>query len=488
MLFNSYEYIYFFLPVTFAIYFYLNKKRLVKLGQVFLVFSSLFFYAWWNISYLPILISSIFFNYSIGRWLILDKCSSLINKKCFLVGGIIGNLVLLGYFKYYDFFVINVNNVFNLGVSKLHLALPLAISFFSFQQIAYLIDSYRGEAKEYNLLNYAVFVSFFPQLIAGPIVHHQEMMPQFANLKNKLINYKNIVFGLFIFCVGFFKKAVIADTFSVWASKGFDNGYNLNLFEAWVTSLSYTFQLYFDFSAYADMAIGAALLFNIKIPANFNSPYKAVDIQDFWRRWHITLSRFLRDYVYFSLGGNRNGDLRAYVNVLMTFLIAGLWHGASWMFVLWGGLHGSALIVHRAWRQAGLELNKVFSWFITFNFVNLTWVFFRAKDFADAVRVLKGMVGLGGIALPHFWATQLDFLSPYGVMFGNMLGAVGGQRQTPLWILVFLFVVVFCKNSNHRLGDFKSNVYSLIYVELILITAIFFHEIHEISEFIYSNF
>jgi alginate O-acetyltransferase complex protein AlgI len=488
MLFNSYEYIFFFLPATFIVYFYLNKKRLVKLGQTFLVVSSLFFYAWWNISYLPILISSIFFNYSIGRWLALDKCSFLINKKCFLVGGIVGNLVLLGYFKYYDFLVNNANDVFNLGISNLNLALPLAISFFTFQQIAYLIDSYRGEAKEYDLISYAVFVSFFPQLIAGPIVHHKEMMPQFANLKNKLIDYKNIALGLFIFCVGFFKKTVVADNFAVWASSGFDNGSNLNFFEAWVTSLSYTFQLYFDFSGYADMAIGAALLFNIKIPANFNSPYKALDIQDFWRRWHITLSRFLRDYVYFSLGGNRNSNLRTYGNVLMTFLIAGLWHGASWMFVLWGGLHGFALIVHRAWKKAGWELNKVFSWFITFNFVNFTWVFFRAEDFTDAVRVLKGMVGLGGIALPHFWATRLDFLIPYGVSFGNMLGAIGGQRQTPLWIVIFLFVVLFCKNSSNRLDDFKSTVYSLIYVELILIISIFFHEINAISEFIYFNF
>jgi alginate O-acetyltransferase complex protein AlgI len=488
MLFNSYEYIFFFLPATFAVYFYLNKKRQVILGQIFLVASSLFFYAWWNIAYLPILISSIFFNFSIGRWLILDKFSSLINKKCFLIGGIIGNLALLGYFKYSDFLVTNLNDAFNLGISSLNLALPLAISFFSFQQIAYLIDSYRGEAKEYDLLNYTVFVSFFPQLIAGPIVHHREMMPQFANLKNKLINYKNIAFGLFIFSIGFFKKTVIADNFAVWASHGFDNGSNLNLFEAWGTSLSYTFQLYFDFSGYADMAIGAALLFNIKIPVNFNSPYKALDIQDFWRRWHITLSKFLRDYVYFSLGGNRNGDLRAYGNILMTFLIAGLWHGASWMFVLWGGLHGLALIIHRAWKQVGLELNDVLSWFITFNFVNFTWVFFRAKEFPDAIRVLKGMVGMGGIALPHFWATRLDFLIPYGVSFGNMLGAVGGQRQTPLYILVFLFVVVFCKNSNQRLDDFKSSVYSLIYVELILIISFFFHEINEISEFIYFNF
>jgi D-alanyl-lipoteichoic acid acyltransferase DltB (MBOAT superfamily) len=335
LLFNSYEFIFAFLPITFFIYFYLNHKRLTEASKVFLVVSSLFFYSWWNPVYLPLILVSMVFNYVIGTSLTKDEEHKKVSKKQLLTIGIVGNIGLLGYFKYSDFFIGNFNLAFGSDIPLLHLALPLAISFFTFQQIAYLVDSYRQETKEYDFLNYAVFVTFFPQLIAGPIVHHKEMMPQFANARNKVKNYKNIALGLFIFSIGLFKKVVIADTFAVWARAGFDTATTLNLFEAWATSLSYTFQLYFDFSGYTDMAIGAALLFNIRLPINFNSPYKATNIQDFWRRWHITLSRFLKDYVYIPLGGNRKGNFRTYNNLMATFIIGGIWHGAGWTFVFW---------------------------------------------------------------------------------------------------------------------------------------------------------
>ena len=217
------------------------------------------------------------------------------------------------------------------------------------------------------------------------------MMPQFANKFNLIKNYKNIATGLFIFSIGLFKKVVIADTFSLWATDGFDVAKTLNFFEAWATSLSYTFQLYFDFSGYCDMAIGLALMFNIKLPINFNSPYKALDIQDFWHRWHITLSRFLRDYIYIPLGGNREGRCRTYINLMIVFLIGGLWHGAAWTFVFWGFLHGAAIIIHRIWKTLNYKLNKILAWFITFNFINITWVFFRARSWDDAIKILKGM-------------------------------------------------------------------------------------------------
>ncbi len=257
----------------------------------------------------------------------------------------------------------------------------------------------RGETKEYDFLNYALFVTFFPQLIAGPIVHHKEMMPQFASRWNMVKRYKNIALGLFIFSIGLFKKVVIADTFAVWATAGFDTATTLNLIEAWATSLSYTFQLYFDFSGYTDMAIGIALLFNIKLPINFNSPYKALNIQDFWRRWHMTLSRFLRDYIYIPLGGNRKGEFRTYTNLLATFLIGGLWHGAGWTFIFWGFLHGLALVIHRVWQSLGFKMNKILAWFITFNFVNMAWIFFRAKEWDDAIKVLSGMFSLDNVVI-----------------------------------------------------------------------------------------
>ena len=340
------------------------------------MFSSLFFYSWWNIIYLPLILGSVLFNYIIGVSLSKRSDHTQIRKKQLLAFGIIFNIFLLGYFKYADFFIHNVNYISNTNFPTLGLVLPLAISFFTFQQITYLVDSYKKETKEHDFLNYAVFVTFFPQLIAGPIVHHKEMMPQFANVRNKVKNYKNIVLGIFIFSIGLFKKVVIADTFALWATHGFDVANTLNIFEAWATSLSYTFQLYFDFSGYTDMAIGAALLFNIKLPINFNSPYKALNIQDFWKRWHITLSRFLRDYVYIPLGGNRKGKYRVYSNLLVTFLIGGLWHGAGWTFIFWGFLHGVAMAVHRVWKELNFTVNKYLAWFVTFNFLNASWVFF----------------------------------------------------------------------------------------------------------------
>jgi D-alanyl-lipoteichoic acid acyltransferase DltB (MBOAT superfamily) len=250
----------------------------VVASKAFLVGASLFFYSWWNVAYLPLILLSMFFNYGVGKALRKEGKSS----KLLLSVGIIANLLLLGYFKYRDFFVENINYLLEEKIALLHLALPLAISFFTFQQIAYLVDSYRKETKEYDFLNYALFVTFFPQLIAGPIVHHKEMMPQFAAKENWVKNYAHIATGIFIFSIGLFKKVVIADTFAIWATKGFDESVSLDMLAAWSTSLSYTFQLYFDFSGYTDMAIGVALLFNIKLPINFNSPYKATSIQDFW--------------------------------------------------------------------------------------------------------------------------------------------------------------------------------------------------------------
>jgi len=304
------------------------------------------------------------------------------------------NLALLGYFKYTDFFISNMNAVLATNVPMQNIVLPLAISFFTFQQIAYLVDSYRGQTKKYSLLNYLIFVTFFPQLIAGPIVHHKEMMPQFYAAKNLLHNYRFIALGLFIFSIGLAKKIILADTFSIWATAGFDGQQALGFYAGWATSLSYTFQLYFDFSGYTDMAIGAALMFNIRLPINFNSPYKATDIQDFWRRWHMTLSRFLRDYVYIPLGGNRIGPYRTYFNLFATFLLGGIWHGASWMFVTWGALHGAALIVHRLWHKLGLRMWRWLAWCVTFLFINITWVFFRATDMQSATRVLGAMANL----------------------------------------------------------------------------------------------
>ena len=483
MLFNSYEFIFMFLPITFLLYFYLNHKRLTEASKGLLVFSSLFFYSWWNIAYLPIILTSMLFNYLLGNT--LANSSSKFSKKSTLVFGIAINIALLGYFKYADFLIENFNFTFDSNIGLLNLALPLAISFFTFQQISYLVDSHRGEIKEYNFLNYGLFVTFFPQLIAGPIVHHKEMMPQFGEVKNKVKNYKNIIMGLFIFAMGLFKKVVIADTFAVWATAGFDTATTLNLLEAWITSLSYTFQLYFDFSGYTDMAIGAALLFNIKLPINFNSPYKAKDIQDFWRRWHITLGRFLKDYVYIPLGGNRKGEFRTYQNLLATFIIAGIWHGAGWTFLLWGFLHGLALVIHRAWSTLGFKLWTWVAWLITFNFINATWVFFRAKEWEDAMKVLSGMLDFNALVLPIFFETRLAMFKDH-IEFAGFLPNIQGSYNTVAWILGGFVLILFFKNSMEKLKAFKpTTLHAVLFVILFVIS---FYKLSGYSEFLYFRF
>ncbi|HIC43930.1 MAG TPA: MBOAT family protein [Sulfurimonas sp.] len=485
MLFNSYEFIFAFLPLSFFIYFYLLSLRLVAGAKGFLVFASLFFYSWWNISYLPIILASMLFNYSVGTALNSTKEKIKVSKKILLSFAIMANISLLGYYKYSDFFLENFNLLIGSNVNLLHLALPLAISFFTFQQVAYLVDSYRGETKEYDFLNYALFVTFFPQLIAGPIVHHKEMMPQFASKWNMIKRYKNIVAGIFIFSIGLFKKVVIADAFAQWANSGFDVAGQLNLIEAWITSLSYTFQLYFDFSGYTDMAIGIALLFNIKLPMNFNSPYKALDIQDFWRRWHITLSRFLKEYIYIPLGGNKNGSFNTYTNLLATFLLGGIWHGAGWTFLIWGFLHGIALIVHRLWQKLGIKLPKLLAWFITFNFINIAWVFFRAKEWNDSVKVLSSMFSLDYVVLPNAFKSTLSFLQEYGVEFGRFTNMLDRGKAMAFIAIGFILILVF-KNSMQKLDTFEITRRSALISGLVFLIA--FLSLSKASEFLYFNF
>lgn len=490
MLFNSYEFIFFFLPITFGIYFWLNKKRLTQASKAWMVFASLFFYSWWNIIYLPLILGSILFNFTIGSTITrinsAQPSKKGISSKAVLAFGIVSNILLLAYFKYMDFFITNANLLAGTHWELMHIVLPLGISFFTFTQIAYLVDAYRDEVKEMDYLNYTLFVTFFPHLLAGPILHHKEMMPQFDSLKSKVINYKNIAMGLFLFSIGIFKKVVIADTFAEWANAGFATEHALNFFEAWATSLSYTFQLYFDFSGYTDMALAVALMFNIKLPINFNSPYKALNIQDFWRRWHITLSRFLRDYIYIPLGGNRNGEFRTYSNLFTVFLVGGLWHGASWMFVIWGALHGIAIVLHRAWQQMGKKMNTLLAWFITFNFINFTWIFFRANDWDDALKVIKGMLGLSGFMLPEKYAKGLMFLQQYGVEFGGVFGDIQGKAQTIVYIIVATIITLKLKNAMEMIRDFQPTRLNLFFAMALFFTAL--SMMSRVSEFLYFNF
>lgn len=480
MLFNSLSFILLFLPISVIVYYFLIQKRIILGARLWLVAVSLFFYAFWNVYYLPLILISMAINFTLGST--ITSSDVRLNKRFLLILGVIFNIGALAYFKYTDFFISNVNLIFHTSIPFQHIALPLAISFFTFQQVAYLVDCYKGLTKDYDILSYTLFVSFFPQLIAGPIVAHYEMMPQFMKISNLVKNYKNIFLGIFIFLIGLFKKIVIADTYAQFATIGFDELKTLDFWGGWFTSLSYTVQIYFDFSGYCDMAIGSALMFNIYLPINFNSPYKALNIKDFWRRWHITLSRFLRDYLYIPLGGNRKGELRSFSNVFTVFLLGGLWHGAAWTFVIWGALHGLANIIYRLWEKLNIKLNKFIAWFITFNFINITWVFFRAQNFSDALKVISAMFSTPTIVNEKWWRIKY-YLTAFDI-----------KSNTFYALILILIACVILPNSSQILEKLsyiknKKAIYIIASV-MALATCILLAKIVIIpySEFIYFNF
>ncbi|MGI0489261.1 MBOAT family O-acyltransferase [Pantanalinema rosaneae CENA516] len=412
MLFNSLEFIFLFLPLTLVGFFHLGTRSQYHLALAWLLASAIFFYSWSNPTNVIVLLSSVLLNYGIGA-VLNEQIHLAISKKVTLFIGVLLNLSFLGYFKYANFFIETTNSLFdtNLYISKI--ALPLGISFFTFQQIAYLVDSYRGETKSnYSFLHYATFVTFFPYLLAGPINHHKAIITQFFDRTLYRLNLENITIGITLFSLGLFKKVVLADGVAPYANQVFTaashQDVSLTLFEAWLGALAYTLQLYFDFSGYSDMAIGIAKLFGIQLPINFNSPYKSLSIIEFWRRWHITLSNFLRDYLYIPLGGNRKGEIRRNINLMITMLLGGLWHGAGWSFVLWGGLNGVYLLINHQWRSYrqriwGQDLNpspywsRFLSGLITFIAVVIGWVFFRARDMHTAWIMLQGMVRVQGL-------------------------------------------------------------------------------------------
>ncbi len=486
MLFNSYGFILLFLPITLIVYFFLNRNRLTTAATAWLVLASLFFYSYWDVKYLALILGSIVFNFGIGSALRRPRREGGGKgpSRAVLVVGIVGNVGLLGYYKYTDFFIRNLNALTGLDIALQKIVLPLGISFFTFTQIAYLVDVYKGKVKEYDFLRYSLFVTFFPHLLAGPIIHHAEMMPQFADLRKRVLNYRNLSLGLYLFFIGLFKKVIIADELARVATTGFDAMPHLTLIEAWVASLSYTLQLYFDFSAYTDMALGASWMFNIRLPFNFDSPYKAVNIADFWRRWHMTLSRFLRDYIYIPLGGNRQGDVKTYRNLLLTFLVGGIWHGAGWTFVFWGFLHGAATLIHRIWSTLNIRMHRCLAWLLTFLFVNIAWVFFRARTWNDAIKVLAGMFGMEGVKLPRS-AEKIAWFKAHGVEFGDLFFKAM-DRNIIYYVVVGFLIALLAKNSNQMGDAFKPTRRTAVFVIIISIYALL--SMNRVSEFLYFNF
>jgi alginate O-acetyltransferase complex protein AlgI len=481
MLFNSYVFIFLFLPITWLIYFSLNKFKLVDLSKSFLLGSSLFFYAYWNPKYLPLILVSILLNYSLTNQILGETSEK--RKKLLFYFGLTFNLGLLGYYKYTDFFLENLGLLTSIEFQTLSIILPLGISFYTLQQVAYLVDVYQGISGEKRLVDYALFVTFFPQLIAGPIVHYDEIMPQLQSLKSKVFSPQNFAKGLFIFTVGLSKKVLIADTLSPWVTEGFSNTQTLHFFSAWGTSLSYTLQLYFDFSGYSDMAIGLGYLFNIKIPQNFNSPLRAGNINDFWAKWHMTLSIFIRTYIFTPLVKLMPKSTFGYsmIAMFLAMTIAGIWHGAAWTFVIYGMIHGIAIIIHYYWKKRKRKLPYFLAWLITFNFVNISFIIFRAPTLTHAKHILLGMLGLQGIQLPKM---GLNFLTKLGAKMGPYMT---NEENLQLLFIMLGFLIIFKADNSTLLQDqFRPRKRLAFFAGLLFVLCLF--GLNRVSEFIYFNF
>ncbi|MFB2936419.1 MBOAT family protein [Aerosakkonemataceae cyanobacterium BLCC-F154] len=485
MLFNSYTFIFGFLPIALIVFFTLTKFRFINLARTWLLIASLAFYANWNISYLPLLLISISFNYLMSSC--IEQAQPNTEKaKIFLWLGICFNLGLLGYYKYANFFVSSLGQILQTNWQIPQIILPLGISFYTFIQIAYLVDSYNGKAKQSNFFTYSIFVSFFPHVIAGPISDNKDVIPQFQKLRNYVFSHKNMAMGLALFILGLAKKVLIGDNIAAWVTPVFNNASQVSFIEAWVGALSYTLQLYFDFSGYSDMAIGLGLMLNINLPINFNSPYKAFSISDFWRRWHITLSNFLRDYLYIPLGGSRRGEIRRYSNLIITMLLGGLWHGAGWTFIIWGVLHGMYLSINHWWKLHGKALPKSLGWTITFLAVVVSWVFFRARNAADAWQILQTMIGTKGIVISSNYESLFGWLSPIGVKFSQTFPYLKGGGESLIVIAALLVCVTVLPNTNQMLQWFKPNL--LWVVSLTTIAALCLLSLNRVSEFLYFQF
>jgi alginate O-acetyltransferase complex protein AlgI len=515
MLFNSYEFLCFFFPLTCAGFFALCGRGWTRAAAGWLGLMSIVFYGYWSPRYVLLLLGSIAVNFFLGQLLL--KCragESRLQAKHVLTVAVAANLATLAYFKYANFFVDSLRQSSGLDVQLAPIVLPIGISFFTFTQIAFLVDTYQGKVREARFIPYLLFVSYFPHLVAGPVLHHAEMMPQFGKAETYRFRIDNVVSGMTLLGIGLFKKVILADGIQPFVAPAFDAAPTqiLTGFEAWGAVLAYSLQLYFDFSGYSDMAIGLSRVFNVELPLNFASPYKASNISEFWRRWHMTLSRFLRDYLYFPLGGNRHGRARRYLNLLITMLLGGLWHGAAWTFVIWGGLHGVYLAINHAWQAASGRIAGSSRWLdsrfataagvlVTFVAVTVAWTFFRASSLDAALRMLAAMSGANGWVLPAEWKGALDTAlgaAAGGLRFDDLI-AFAGLRQV-MWIAALLALAWLCPNSQEimaALGRMRPldvrvratlgwSAFGALAASVMLLAIV--SASRGISEFIYFNF
>ncbi|MBD5522345.1 MAG: MBOAT family protein [Lachnospiraceae bacterium] len=500
MLFNSYIFIFLFFPICLIGYYGFIHFKKKELAQLFLVLMSFWFYGYFQINYLLIMILSIAGNY------VFHKLLSRKALKGTLIIAIAANLGVLFYFKYFDFFITNINAVFGASFLLRHILLPLGISFFTFQQIGFIVDTYRGEIKDCKLLSYTLFVAFFPQLIAGPIVNQSEMIPQFDDITEKKFDCESFYRGLVLFILGLFKKVILADTLGAGVDYGYSHIELLGRMDAVLVIVFYSLQLYFDFSGYCDMAKGIGAMLGIELPINFNSPYKAANIVDFWKRWHITLNRFFTKYVYIPLGGNRKGSVRMYTNLLIVFLLSGIWHGAGWNFIVWGMMHGVLYVITRLWQrrnpssdriksqssQAGYTVAGVITTVASriglFIYVSVAWVYFRATDLAQGNEMLGTVLrgGRGGLSRDLAAEVQLDEFW-YVLKVLHLDGMAFSQYIIMIIMLVLgLMFAMIMPNALEVAQKSKGKVLSCVLLGGIFVWCVL--SFSQVSTFLYFNF
>lgn len=438
MLFNSYVFIFIYLPIVLGAFFTCCYFKLRKAAQLSLFVSSLAFYAYWDVRFLPLLCGSIAFNYVLGNLIYKSSQGNL--RRFYLILSIALNLSLLFYFKYLNFFISSANYLLPVEMNLMEIVLPLGISFFTFTQLAYLVDVYQAKAIPGGWDSYGLFVTVFPHLIAGPVLHHKDMITQFDDPLNYRWSPHNFAHGTFLFVMGLTKKVLIADNLFPFVSPVFDKGdVFIPFLQAWIGSLAYSLELYFDFSGYSDMAMGLGLYFNIKLPLNFHSPYQANSIIEFWRRWHISLSNFLKDYLYIPLGGNRKGEGGKLRNLLITMFLGGVWHGANWTFVIWGLCHGLFLVINHLWRKLNINIPRLAAHILTLFCVVVAFAIFRSPNLATAFEVIKGLFGFNGIVLPVSYELKLASLKEYGVVFKTL--PFSNARLNDLVMIIVLWIV-----------------------------------------------
>lgn len=487
MLFNSYVFIFLFFPIAVLGYYELHHIGWEKAALGFLVAMSLIFYGYNSSIYLAILVVSILLNYFLVC--AMNRIAIREIRRLFLAAGLLLDIGILFYFKYYDFFIENLNGVLGTNYHFLRMALPLGISFYTFQQLSYVIDSYKGECEQYSLLEYAIYVSFFPQLIAGPIVYHDELIPQFRRQENHNIHYENLCKGIYAFALGMAKKVLVADTMSKVVTAGFSDVEALNSISTVVVMICYSIQIYFDFSGYCDMAYGIGFMFNIELPINFNSPYKAASIKELWNRWHMTLTRFFIKYVYIPLGGSRKGKIAAYLNTMIVFLVSGIWHGANWTFILWGVLNGTGILLERIFANLLNKVPRIIRKMATYCFFTLTLVLFRSESLKQSWQMFHNFFEIGDGQI-HTEITE----SFNKIIEVSVIGHLGLKKliETYPWLLLVIFIVVVLlacqvmRNTQEKVKDGQYGTRKIVTTVVLLTWSIL--SLSEISEFLYYNF